>query len=413
MTNPTPQRPSPTYPWDRWRQVSRARITDVLIVLVLIALNTSLLPLALDDPEIAHYWPNRVGGLAAGAALALVLLIRRYHPMLAMSVLILGGVGADNAQMFVWGSATPGIGVAVYSTSRYLELRRALFGPVLGVVLYLVALWLTPMDSLTIPLWIDFAFYLSCLVAVWWLGRLVRMRVYDMRELKARAERLERARDAHTRAVLAEERSRIARELHDVVAHHISVMTVQATAGQRIIERSPDRARQALLDIEETGRLALSEMRRIVGVLRTPQDEADRSPRPGVDGLRDLVRQMRETGMEVELRIDGEVPDLAPGLDLTLYRVVQESLTNVLKHAGEQAAATVTLVFERRTVTVTVADDGTGPAADRRTADEPGHGLVGMRERVGLYGGDLDTGPRPDGGFEVRARVPVEAGSGR
>ncbi|CAM3738098.1 sensor histidine kinase [Nocardiopsis rhodophaea] len=394
--------------------MSRARITDVLIVLLLIALNTALLPLALDDPELARLWPNRIGGLVAGAVLALVLLIRRSHPMLAMSVLILGGIGADNAQMFVWGSATPGLGVAVYSTSRYLELRRALFGPVLGVVLYLVALQLTPMDTLAIPLWVDFAFYLGCLVAVWWLGRLVRMRVYDMRELKARAKRLERARDARTRAVLAEERSRIARELHDVVAHHISVMTVQATAGQRIIDRSPDRARQALLDIEETGRLALSEMRRIVGVLRTPQDEADRSPRPGVDGLRDLVEQMRETGMRVELRVDGEVPpDLAPGLDLTLYRVVQESLTNVLKHAGRRAAAIVTLAFERRTVTVTVADDGTGPAADLRTADEPGHGLVGMRERVGLYGGELYTGPRPSGGFEVRARVPVEAGSGR
>nr|WP_184080179.1 sensor histidine kinase [Nocardiopsis mwathae] len=376
-------------------------------------LNTAILPLVVADPEIAHYWPHRTGGLITGAVLAAVLLVRRSHPLLAMSILIVGGIGADYAGMFAWGSATPGLAVAVYSTSRYQELSRALLSPVLGVALYLVAIGLTPMESLTIPVWIDFAFYMSILVAVWWLGRLVRMRVDDMRELKARAERLERARDAHTRAVLAEERSRIARELHDVVAHHISVMTVQATAGQRVMERSPSRARQALIDIEETGRLALSEMRRIVGVLRTPTDEADRSPRPGVDGLRDLVKQVREMGMEVELGIEGELPDLAPGLDLTLYRVVQESLTNVLKHAGEQAAATVSLVFERRTVTVTVTDDGAGPAPDERTADEPGHGLVGMRERVALYGGELRAGPRPGGGFEVRARVPVEAGSGR
>ncbi|MFC4062137.1 sensor histidine kinase [Planomonospora corallina] len=296
----------------------------------------------------------------------------------------------------------------------------------------------------------------------WLVGRSLRLRRAYLAELRDRVARTELARAADTRAARAEERSRIARELHDVVAHHVSVMTVQAAAARRVLGSNPDGVREALSAIEETGRAAMAEMRGIVGALRTEGAPAEREPRPGLGSVPALVEQMCEAGLRTRLRIEGPVrtggpdgaagvgaatgggavgaaggaagdatgdatgggagdasadgepgggPDgiapLPPGVDLAVYRLVQEALTNCLRHAGEGARAWVTVRRGPGELTVRVEDDGRGPAAGPGQ-ERVGHGLVGIRERVALYGGVLRIGPRPGGGFEVTARFPLK-----
>ncbi len=248
-------------------------------------------------------------------------------------------------------------------------------------------------------------------VGVWGIGRAVRGRRLYTAELEDRAERLERAREAEVRAALAEERARIARELHDVVAHHVSVMTVQAAGARRTLRRDPDRSVEALEQIESTGRIALAEMRRIVGVLRGPESvKIDRSearaPQPGLADLTELVGKLHDAGLPVDIRVDGMPVRLPVGVDLTAFRVVQEALTNTLKHAGPTHAV-VTLRYAPTELVVQVDDEGHGLAA-ALDGHRPGHGLLGMRERVALYGGTLHVGPRHGGGFEVRALIPFD-----
>ncbi|MEV6985155.1 sensor histidine kinase [Sphaerisporangium sp. NPDC051017] len=256
----------------------------------------------------------------------------------------------------------------------------------------------------------EHVFVLVVALAVWLVGRSVRLRRAYTAELVDRAERLERAREADTRAARAEERSRIARELHDVVAHHVSVMTVQAAAARKVLETRPEAARDALVAIEEMGRTAMREMRGIVGVLRTDGESGELAPQPGMADLPVLVDQMREAGLRAQLWIEGEQAVLPPGIDLAAYRLVQEALTNSLRHAGPAARAWVTVRRERDELLVHVEDDGRGGTGGltRGPGDRPGHGLVGIRERVALYGGVLRIGPRQGGGFEVRARFPLK-----
>jgi signal transduction histidine kinase len=221
--------------------------------------------------------------------------------------------------------------------------------------------------------------------------------------LEQRAEQAEREREQKAREAVLEERARIARELHDVVAHSVSVMVMQTgVVRRRLHSVRPDDA--ALLDeVEQTGRGALGEMRRLLGLLRADEDGLSLTPQPGVDRIGSLVEQMREAGLPVDLRVEGEPVALPAGLDLAAYRVVQEGLTNALKHAG-RARAAVLLRYRPWELELEIADDGRGPAA----TDGLGHGLVGMRERVALYGGTLVTGARPEGGFLVRAVLPLE-----
>lgn len=263
---------------------------------------------------------------------------------------------------------------------------------------------------------VDVLANLAALFAVWAFARSVGFRRAYTAELEARADRLIHTREADTRAALAEERGRIARELHDVVAHHVSVMTVQASAAQRTIDRNPERAREAMAAVEQTGRAALVEMRRLVGILRGNEDEVGgvqlseghNAPQPGLDALEVLVQQVREAGVPVELSIEGVPTELPPGIDLAAYRIIQEALTNTLKHAGP-AGSRVLLRYRPDEILVRVADDGRGAAAglDAPDTGRTGHGLLGMRERVALYGGRLYAGPRAGGGFEVLARIPL------
>jgi signal transduction histidine kinase len=243
------------------------------------------------------------------------------------------------------------------------------------------------------------------IVLAWVLGAYMRTRRLYVEQLRERAERAEREHEERAAAAVASERARIARELHDVVAHSMSVIVVQAEAADEMLDRaSPDRARAPLSKIQETGRAALTDMRRMLGVLREAGSEPALAPQPGIANLELLVAKVREAGLPVEVTVEGAAAPLPPAIDLSAFRIVQEALTNTLKYAGP-ARARVSVRYAPGALELEVADDGASPPSDGSAG---GHGLVGMRERVALFGGHLDAGPAPDGGFVVRARLPLE-----
>jgi signal transduction histidine kinase len=245
------------------------------------------------------------------------------------------------------------------------------------------------------------------LTLAWFFGVLLGTRTEQARELRVRVEAAERERAFAAERATAEERARIARELHDVVAHSVSVMVVQASGVRRLLKDEQHRERDALMSVEQIGRQALTEMRRMLGVMRTGEEQpVALTPQPGLQHLDRLIAQVEEAGLPVALRIEGERPELSPGVDLSAYRIVQEGLTNALKHS-KGAHAEVVIRYIDSSVQLEISDDGPGGA----NGDGKGHGLVGMRERVALYGGTLEAGPREGGGFVLRAKLPVEARS--
>lgn len=251
----------------------------------------------------------------------------------------------------------------------------------------------------------DFFWTTLILTLAWFFGSALGTRTEQARELTERVETAERERASAAERATAEERARIARELHDVVAHSVSVMVVQASGVRRLLRDEQRREREALLSVEQIGRQALTEMRRMLGVMRSGEEAppAALAPQPGLEHLERLVAQVEEAGLPVRLRVEGERPDLSPGVDLSAYRIVQEGLTNVLKHA-KGARAEVLVRYIDSSVELEIADDGPGVSS----GDGEGHGLVGMRERVALYGGTIEAGPRSGGGFVLRAQLPVE-----
>ncbi|QMU73004.1 sensor histidine kinase [Streptacidiphilus sp. P02-A3a] len=250
----------------------------------------------------------------------------------------------------------------------------------------------------------------------WVLGRLTRIRRAYYVQLEDRAARLERERDAQAKIAVAAERARIARELHDVVAHNVSVMIVQADGASFVMDSSPEQARQALATIAGTGRQALEEMRRLLGLLRSADSGGEYLPQPGVEQLPDLLDQVRNAGLPVVFEVEGEPRELPRGVELTAYRIVQEALTNARKHGGPRAAARVRIRFDDRGVDVLIEDDGRGATAQLARdggQDGFGHGLIGMRERVGMVGGTLNVGPGSNGGFRIDARLPLKPTRGK
>jgi signal transduction histidine kinase len=238
----------------------------------------------------------------------------------------------------------------------------------------------------------------------WGLGTLValliaRRVVWDREQ---RAQIAERERDVAGREAVVEERARIARELHDVIAHNVSMIVVQAGAERRVLDGASASTHEVLQTIEQIGRSALTEMRRLLGMLRSDADDA-LAPQPGLGDVPRLVTQVREAGLPVDLRIDGERRELPVGIELSAYRIVQEALTNALKHAGEAHAA-VRIRYGDDSLELEIVDDG---AEEANRLAGGGHGLVGMRERVALYGGRFDASPNPGGGFVVRAKLPI------
>ena len=246
----------------------------------------------------------------------------------------------------------------------------------------------------------------------WVLGDSLRTRRAYLAQLEERAARLEREREAQAKVAVAAERARIARELHDVVAHNVSVMVVQADGAAYVLDTAPDQAKKALETISGTGRQALAEMRRLLGVLRTgePEESGEYVPQPDVGQLDELIAQVRDAGLPVDYKIEGTPRPLPSGVELTAYRIVQEALTNTRKHGGPEVGASVRLVYFDDGLGLLVEDNGKGAPSDIQAdggADGQGQGLIGMRERVGMVGGTLDAGPRPGGGFRISALLPL------
>jgi signal transduction histidine kinase len=248
----------------------------------------------------------------------------------------------------------------------------------------------------------DFVWDAITFSVAWIVGFAVGEKFREVDEARERAAAAEREREERARRAVADERARIARELHDVVGHSVSVMTVQASAVRRLLEPDQDQVSEALHVVEQTGREALAEMRRMVGVLRHAEEAPALAPQPSLGEIEKLVQHARDRGLPVELSIQGDPVDLPTGVDLTAYRLVQEGLTNAIKHARAEQAEVV-IHYEDGHVELTVSDDGLGGG----DGGGGGHGLVGMRERVSVYGGKLEAGPRPEGGYRLSATLPI------
>jgi signal transduction histidine kinase len=331
--------------------------------------------------------------------LGLVLAWRRLFPLWTIAIVSLAGAAETLGGVPMQSPAVPLLAnvIAIYAVVTQEPPRRALAGLAIGLAGFAVGT-LGSHNSLG-----NFLFGAIFAVGVWIVGRTVRARTATASELEERATTLEREREEHARRAAVEERARIARELHDVIAHSVSVMVVQAGAGEEVLRRDPDRAADVLRSIQETGRQALSEMSRLLGILREHGDELGLVPQPGIADLGSLLEQTRGAGLPVELTVEGEERSLPRGVEVSLYRIVQEALTNTRKHAGP-ACATVRLRYSGVQVAADIEDDGAGS----RNGYGGGNGLIGMRERVAVYGGCLEAGPRPGGGYLVRARIPLE-----
>jgi signal transduction histidine kinase len=292
--------------------------------------------------------------------------------------------------------------VVLYSVGAHTEGARAVVGGVAVVALIPLALFIDPDHGVTIG---DVTFLLTLLGGPWVAGRAIRHRRRRESRLAEHALTVDREREQGARAAVEAERTRIARELHDVVAHAISVIVVQARGGRRSVRTEPDEADAAFDAIETTGRDALGEMRRLLGILRESDEEMTLGPQPSLRHLDALVHQLSDAGLSVELSTEGEPANVTPGLDLAAYRIVQEALTNTLKHAGP-ATARVVVSYHPDHLDIEIADTGSGTVG----RENGGQGLIGMQERASLYGGAIEAGNDAGGGFAVRATLPLPSG---
>jgi signal transduction histidine kinase len=363
------------------------------------ALAAGLLVLAQVETWTGDYTHPALVSLLAFAATA-PLAWRRRVPLVATSLVIaslLGLAALGQSDDPVWLFAA--LLVASYSAGASASRMRALAGLAFLLAFIAVAFALEPERGPG-----DVLFVAVVFGGVWWLAQMLRLHRSRASDLERETVRLERERDENARRAVAEERAHIARELHDVVAHSVSVMVVQTGAVRRRIAGEHPEDGDLLEEVEQTGRQAMAEMRRLLGLLRSEEDAVALTPQPGIASLPSLVEQLREAGLPVELRIEGDERPLPPGVDVAAYRIAQEALTNALRHGGG-APARVRVAYGRRRLELAVDDDGPGSAAPD---DGRGHGLVGMRERVALYGGRFEAGPRPDGGFAVRATLELD-----
>ena len=385
---------------------ARPLLADALLAGLLAAFSLVALVYANGDCDGACR-PGGTGATGLILAQTLPLAWRRRHPLAVSLVTGLATAGYGLAPYPDLAMPVPVGGlVGMYSVAAWGSRRAALVagGVAAAVVAVVMSLPRTDADL------VDAAFASLGLAGAWVLGDRARVQRALAAELSDRAVRLEREREGEARRAVASERARIARELHDVVAHHVSMMVVQAEAGPLAVERDPARAAGAFEAIAATGRQALVEMRRLLGVLRGDGQAPSLAPQPGLDQVPSLVEQVGRAGLEVELVVEGEKAPLPAGVELSAYRIVQEALTNAVRHAGP-GRARVLVRYGERDLELTVRDEGGGggaaPAGGAPTRS--GQGLVGMRERVSLFGGELHAGPGPDGGFTVAARLPLGA----
>jgi signal transduction histidine kinase len=364
--------------WERLRRVDH-RIWDALLAVVLLAGSVAALMLGPREGTRAS--------TALGVALLLVatvpLALRRRAPLVVATIAV-----ASDALLTSLGYQTTGgfaVAIALYTAAAYRPREQLI--PVL-----------VPLAAVeAVAFFIDDANWVEVLLGVTFAAGIP---IAIGRNVFNRRARIVRDRELAAREAVTAERARIARELHDVVAHHMSVMVVQAGAARAVADTDPTAAAEALRQIEGSGRAGLTEMRRLLEILKSDDPDGARAPQPGLDRLDDLLDGMRATGLPVEAVVEGSPRPLPQAVDLSAYRIVQEALTNTLKHAGE-AHARVLLRYRPDALEIEVADDGRGALE----SDGGGQGLIGMRERVQLFGGTLESGPRPGGGFVVRARL--------
>jgi signal transduction histidine kinase len=399
-------------PQRRWLPRLPQQVADGLLGMVAVGLQLVLL-LVVRGYQGGRLRYTEPGALAVALVVAqgLPLVWRRRRPLLVL-VVVLGGNTAYYALGYPQTGLDLGLPVALYSAAAYTGPRVSLLAATATVASFvgLFALRVGPFWA-SVP-----ASFLAWLVAIfaalWVWGRYVQVRRAYTAELEARTERAERNREEQARRAVAAERVRIARELHDVVAHHVGVTVIQAGAARRLLDSDPEQTRSALVAIEDAGRRALTAMPSLLRALRSDQADEAHAPQPTLADLDQLIAQVAAAGLPVDLRIEGDPRPLPAGVGLSAYRIVQEALTNTLKHAGP-ARAQVTICYAPDLLAVTVVDDGdAGKGGLRPGAFGGGHGLVGMRERVALFGGELHAGARPEGGFRVAARFPLDAGPG-
>ncbi|RZQ65446.1 sensor histidine kinase [Amycolatopsis suaedae] len=381
-------------------------VGDCFVALLLLVVDIGFLEFVLEDDWSAAVLLNVVA--------VAPLTIRRKHPLwfayLALPLGLLQGTLAVGVSGIIVNA------IAVYTLVVYTGRRSGVVYLLLLIAISSIQLVTGgPQDgennATTLILTVSFAF-------CWVLGEFVSARRAYHAEVEARLHLLETERDQATRIAVAQERSRISRELHDVVAHAVSVIVVQADGASYAVRSNPELAERAVRTISETGRGALAELRRLLDVLRNDDDQEPRVPQPTAGSLAELAERMTAAGLPVSVDLDKDLDRLPTGVSLGVYRIVQESLTNVLKHAGPQARATVSVRLEESEVEVEVLDNGRGPSlvgtrtrvngtTGLTTALPGGNGLIGMRERANVLGGRLTAGPRPGGGWRVHARIPV------
>jgi signal transduction histidine kinase len=380
---------------------------DVFVAAAMFALLVALLAASTALKHSHHAQPGRLVALGLLAALAtLPVAVRRRWPLPVFAVVLVAGKAFSTLGSFST-VVTPAT-YALYTVAVQESRRRSLLALAaleVGVAVNFLphgashaasGAFFAVVNKSRVVLASGAFFALALQFAVWLIGDAVR---------RHRAQVALQQRQA-----LAEQRLEIARELHDIVAHALSVVAVQAGVGSHLIATRPDQAARSLSAIEETARAALSETRYLLGAMRGGgHDPAGLAPVPGISSVATLVRQVSDTGQPVSLRVEGEPRALSPSLELSVYRVIQEALTNVVRHAGQPASAEVVISYAEDGVLVTVTDNGRGQRMSQKIHGS-GHGLTGMRERVSLLGGELWAGPRPEGGYQVVARLPAAEG---
>jgi signal transduction histidine kinase len=333
---------------------------------------------------------------------ALPLALRSLWPLPVLGITLAAAVAGD----LLFGSLQlPGPMIALYTVARHHDRRVSLAAAAVTAAGLAVPAASRAAES---PLF-AMAIYVV-LVAAWAIGDNVRRRHAYLTRVQAREAAIEEEQQERARVAVAEERARITRELHDVISHNVSVMVLQAAAGADVFATRPERSREALHSIETAGREALAELRRLLSVVDAQGDEGGGlAPPPGLTRLPELVERVRATGLDVSVTVTGDERELPAGVDFSAYRIVQEALTNTLKH-GHAATVRVDLRFGARVLEVEIVDDGTAAAQANARAGR-GHGLIGMRERAAVFGGELEAGPRSQGGFAVRASIPLDGAS--
>jgi signal transduction histidine kinase len=385
------------------RLLLERRAVDAFVLLLVVA----------GQLDLWTEWPPRSTSAVAGALAPLALLLRRRFQFAAPALVFAGLAGTSVADreaaadgLILTPVSAISLALAFWFAGAQDEGEQAVAGTAVGLAGVAVFAGSAGRDFVLLDENSDLG-----IIALLVLGGGLSLAAFALQrraqgaaELERRAVNLERSREERTRIAVEAERARIARDLHDVIAHSVSVMTVQAGAARLLLTEGPERAREPLLSVEETGRQALAEMRRLLGILRTEDGEPALAPQPGMADLRALVERTREAGLPVELTVEGGPETLPPGIDLAAYRIVQQALTNALAHAG-RARTRVTVSYGTGALDLEIADDG----PSRRDDGAIGGALVAVQERVAVYGGVLEAGPRTGGGYAVRAHLPLAA----